>query len=249
MEERPAVESVAEAPKYTASAPAIAFAWSGAALFVASLTFFLYAYFVRFGAPAPPGSWVPPAAIDVMLFSVFAVHHSLLARTRLKAPVRRIVGPSLERSMYTWIASGLFLLVCWSWQPVPGVLYELEQPWRSLAYGVQAAAVLLVALSSRALDVFDLAGIRPLMRARPEHVPLTTSGAYGIVRHPLYFGWALLVFGAPDMTATRAVFAAVSTAYCALAIPWEERGLVEVFGKGYDAYRKKVRWRMLPGLY
>ncbi|MEO8521288.1 MAG: isoprenylcysteine carboxylmethyltransferase family protein, partial [Acidobacteriota bacterium] len=72
---------------------------------------------------------------------------------------------------------------------------------------------------------------------------------FAIVRHPLYFGWALLVCGAPDMTATRAVFAAVSTAYVAVAIPWEERGLAEAFGDAYARYRRRVRWRMLPFVY
>ena len=249
MDQHPAVKSIGEASRYSASPPAIAFAWSGAVLFVASLTFFLYAYLVRFGAAVPTGSRFPPVAIDVALFSVFALHHSLLARTPLKAQVRRIVPPSLERSLYTWVASVLFLLVCWWWQPVPGILYRLDGPWRWLAYGVQAGGVLLVLLSSRALDVLDLAGVRPLMRARPDHVPLMTTGVYGLVRHPLYFGWALLVFGAPDMTATRAVFAIVSAGYCAAAIPWEERGLVDVFGQAYEAYRRKVRWRMIPGLY
>jgi hypothetical protein len=43
MEQRPAVESIGDASKYSAPAPAVAFAWSGAVLFVASLTFFLYA--------------------------------------------------------------------------------------------------------------------------------------------------------------------------------------------------------------
>ena len=51
------------------------------------------------------------------------------------------------------------------------------------------------------------------------------------------------------MTATRASFAVISTAYLALAIPWEERGLIETFGADYQAYRTKVRWRMLPGVY
>jgi protein-S-isoprenylcysteine O-methyltransferase Ste14 len=58
-----------------------------------------------------------------------------------------------------------------------------------------------------------------------------------------------MVWGSPDMTATRATFAAVSTAYLALAIPWEERSLVRLFGRQYEAYRLKVRWRMFPGLY
>jgi methanethiol S-methyltransferase len=249
MEQRPAVESIGEAANSSASAAAIAFAWGGAVLFAASLSFFLYAYLVRFRWAVPPGRWFPPVALDIALFSAFALHHSLFARTPLKAQVRRIVPPSLERSLYTWIASVLFLLVCWSWQPVPGVLYRLDEPWRWLGYAVQAAGVVLVFLGSRALDVLDLAGVRPVVQARPDHVPLTTTGVFAVVRHPLYFGWTLLVFGAPEMTATRAVFAIVSSGYCALAVPWEERGLVDVFGQAYEAYRRKVRWRMVPGLY
>ena len=70
-----------------------------------------------------------------------------------------------------------------------------------------------------------------------------------MVRHPLYLGWALFVFGAPDMTLTRFSFAAISTAYLAVAIPFEEIGLVRTFGSDYEAYRRQVRWRMLPGLY
>ena len=165
-----------------------------------------------------------------------------------KGSVGRVVSAVLERSLYTWVASVLFLLVCWGWLPVPGMLYRLDRPWRWLAYAVQAAGVLLVFLGSRALDILDLAGSAP-DAARPEHVPLMTTGVFGIVRHPLYFGWTLLVFGAANMTATRAVFAIVSTGYCAAAIPWEERGLVEVFGQAYDGYRRKVRWRMMPGVY
>lgn len=249
MEQRPVIESIGEAPDSSPSAPAIAFAWGGAILFVASLMYFLYAYFVRFDSAVPPGSRFAPLVVDVALFSIFALHHSLLARTTLKAAVRRAIPPFLERSLYTWVASVLFLVVCWSWRPVPGELYRLDEPWRWLAYLVQAAGVVLAFFGSRALDVLDLAGVRPVMRARTDHVPLSTTGVYGIVRHPLYFGWALFVLGAPDMTATRAVFAIVSTAYVAVAIPWEERGLVDTFGLAYEAYRRKVRWRMVPGLY
>jgi protein-S-isoprenylcysteine O-methyltransferase Ste14 len=247
--EQPVIESVGEAPDSSPSTLATAFAWGGAILFAASLLYFLYAYLVRFGSDVLPGRRFRPVAIDVALFSFFALHHSLFARSPLKAVVRRIIPPFLERSLYIWFASVLFLIVCSSWQPVPGVLYRLDEPWRWLALGVQAAGILLVFLGSQALDVLDLAGIRPLMRARAAHVPLITTGAYGVVRHPLYFGWTLFVFGAADMTATRAVFAIVSTGYCALAIPWEERGLVDVFGQKYDAYRRKVRWRMIPGVY
>lgn len=240
----------------TASAPGaalVAVAWAGALLFGVSLTCFLYAYLVRYGEAAPGDAVAGPIAVDTALFSLFALHHSLFARTALKARIRQLVPPALERTVYTVIASVLFLIVCWWWVPVPGELYSIDPPWRWLAWGVQAAGVAITVVATRALDALDLAGVRAVLRARsgePErHVPLSTSGVYAIVRHPLYFGWALLVFGAPHMTATRLVFAIVSTAYLAVAIPWEERALVAFFGPDYAAYRLKVRWRMIPGVY
>jgi methanethiol S-methyltransferase len=228
-----------------------AFAWAGGALFVLSLLYFLHSYLRRFGGPTGGGAGAVTA--DILLFTAFALHHSVFARSGAKAWVRRIVPAALERSVYTWIASALFIAVCWFWQPVHGVFYRLEQPWRSAAYLVQGAGIVLTFLGSRALDVLDLAGIRQVLRqpdnGLPAHVPLSTTGVFGVVRHPLYFGWALLVCAAPDMTATRAVFALVSCLYLAVAIVWEERGLEEIFGAAYVQYRRRVRWRMIPFVY
>jgi protein-S-isoprenylcysteine O-methyltransferase Ste14 len=228
-------------------------AWTGGGAFVASLGYFLYSFLQRFDSAPAGGPIVAPIAADVLLFSVFALHHSAFARTPFKAWVRSLVPAPLERSVYTWVASVLFVVVCWAWVPVPGVMYRIHNPFRILAYAMQGAGLLLTFLGSRALDVLDLAGVRPVLRARAglssPHVPLSTAGVFGIVRHPLYFGWALLVGAAPDMTATRAVFALVSCAYLAVAIWWEERALVETFGVEYETYRRSVRWRMIPFIY
>jgi protein-S-isoprenylcysteine O-methyltransferase Ste14 len=136
---------------------------------------------------------------------------------------------------------------------VPGQLYQLNGPAAGAGYAVQLVAILLTARSSARLDVLDLAGVRPFLAARtgapPEHVPLVTTGLYGFVRHPLYFAWMLLVFAAPQMTMTRLTFAMLSTAYLAIAIPFEERALVRGFGPRYREYQRRVRWRMLPGVY
>lgn len=235
------------------SAFAVAVAWTGAFAFVASLACFLYAYLVRFGLTVEAGPVASPLCIDVALFTIFALHHSLFARTGLKGWVRRTFSPELERSLYVWVASAIFIAVCWWWQPVPGVAYRLGVPWRWAGLAAQAAGVLLTFLGSKALDVLDLAGVRSVLRSEggrpPAPVPLVTTGVYRIVRHPLYFGWVLLVFGAPDMTFTRLTFASVSTAYLALAIPWEERGLIETFGEDYRQYCRARRWRMIPGIY
>jgi protein-S-isoprenylcysteine O-methyltransferase Ste14 len=230
-----------------------AVAWTGALVFVLSLAYFLYAYLVRFGHPAPPGPHFVPVIVDTALFTLFAAHHSLFARIGLRQWVARVAPPRLERSIYTWTASLLFLLVCGTWQAVPGAAYVLRGSAAWTGYAAQVAGLVLTIRGSGAIDVLDLAGVRSVLDAAagrpPRHVPLETGGVYSLVRHPIYFGWALFVFGAPAMTATRLVFAVVSTAYLALAIPWEERGLVNAFGDEYRVYQRRVRSRMIPGIY
>jgi len=237
------------------------FACLAAAAFGASLGYFLYSYLFVFG-PAPSPTDPPPSAVmqaysqsisgplltNVGLFTAFALHHSVFARTRVKRLVTRIVPPALERAVYTLIASIIFALVCYTWASVPGVAWTLTGIWRWLGYGTQVAGIVLTVLGARALDVWELAGVR---QVRPTERPiiLKTTGLYGFVRHPLYFAWVLLVFGSPDMTMTRLSFAVISTLYLAVAIPFEERSLIETFGPDYASYRKKVRWRMVPGLY
>jgi protein-S-isoprenylcysteine O-methyltransferase Ste14 len=232
---------------------ALIFAWTGAAAFVASLLVFLYLYGIAYRRAAAPGPTSAAVLADVLLFSIFALHHSLLARPALKRYITRIVPAWLERSLYVWTASILFLLVCVVWRPVDGLLYAVPAPWRALGYLAQVTGIVMTLVSSSAIDMLDLAGVRQVLNARlgqsSQHAPLKTNGAYGFVRHPLYFGWTLLVFGAPDMTGTRAVFAIVSTLYLALAIPFEERSLVDVFGDGYRRYQQATRWRMIPGVW
>jgi protein-S-isoprenylcysteine O-methyltransferase Ste14 len=147
----------------------------------------------------------------------------------------------------------LFAVVCALWRAVPGDLYHLNGAARPIAYAVQILGVVLTIGSSARLGFLDLAGVDQVRRAAagiPDaHVPLETRGLYGFVRHPLYFAWVLMFFGTPDMTATRLTFALVTTGYLAIAIPWEERSLVRVFGAEYEDYRRHVRWRMVPGIY
>jgi protein-S-isoprenylcysteine O-methyltransferase Ste14 len=241
---------IAGHPRLTASALV---AWTGATLFLLSLLWSVYQYLIGFDARTPQLTLVGAVTFDVALFSVFALHHSLLARPGAKRVIATWAPAELERSIYTWTASLLFIAVCTFWLAVPGTLYVLHGPWRVVGYIVQLAGLVVTIRSSAALDVLDLAGVRQVQRASertsPRHVPLETSGLYGFVRHPLYFAWTLMVCASPDMTATRATFAIVSTAYLAIAIPWEERSLVQIFGRDYEAYRRRVRWRMFPGVY
>jgi protein-S-isoprenylcysteine O-methyltransferase Ste14 len=229
------------------------FAVIGGVLFVASLLYFAVSYTWRFagmGGPWSVAAAQDPIAINILLFSAFALHHSIFARTGIKAWIARVWPPPLERSLYVWVSSLLFLLACVFWQPVPGVLWRVSDPAAMAMQAGQLVALIFILAAARELDVLTLAGIRQVLApAAPAPPTLDDTGPYRLVRHPIYLGWSLLVWLAPTMNGTRFVFAATSCLYLFLAVPFEERDLRRVFGEAYDRYARRVRWRMLPGLY
>jgi len=225
-------------------------AWLGGVLFVVALALYVR-FYLAIGRPGPEGVTAAAAiAWNAALFSLFALHHSVMARTGAKAWITRTVPAALERSVYVWVASALFITVTTWWQRVPGVIYALDPPAAWAGWAAQAAGVVLTVAGARVLDAFDLAGIR---QTAPGYAPgpsaIRVVWPFTLVRHPLYLGWALIVFGTPTMTRDRLVWAVVSTAYLVIAIPWEERSLSAAAGPAYSAYRRRVRWRMVPGVY
>lgn len=226
-------------------------AWLGGGAFVAALAYLSYTYAVTLGRPATTdGSAIQAVLVNTLLFSLFAAHHSVFARPWMKRLVVRLVSPSLERSFYVWVASLLLILVCAAWQPVPEVLYRHDGWVAALHVACVAAGIVLIALGARRLAPLELAGINQALGRRPGRTePLVVSFPYSLVRHPIYLGWVLVVFGAPLMTTSRFLMACLSTAYVVIAIPWEERLLVRQFGHDYEAYRQRVRWRMIPFIY
>jgi protein-S-isoprenylcysteine O-methyltransferase Ste14 len=221
-----------------------AFVWAGGGLFVASLTSCAWSYLVAFGRTAPWAGWVP-VLIDAVLISMFAFHHSLFARERVKARLTQLIAAAVLRSTYVWIASLLLILVSLAWRTVGGEIYTITGLLAIALFGIQAVGLWITARGVARIDPLELAGIRPA--AQTEGLQMT--GPYHWVRHPLYLGWMLMVFGAPHMTGDRLTFAAFTTGYLMIAIPWEERSLRQSFGDAYAQYMRDVRWRMIPFIY
>ena len=229
----------------------MAFSWLGAALFAASLGWFVFSYFVRFPALALGGDAAGAVAWDVALFTVFAFHHSLFARDAVRVPVERLF-PGRERSVFVWVASLAFVVVCTAWRGVPGVVWQAGGPAAWALYITRAAGVVLTLRAAAILDIWELAGTRPPRHAPGEHggaATFTRRGPYGWVRHPIYSGWFLVVFSVPAMTATQLVFAVVSCAYLVVGMVFEERSLVVAAPEAYREYQRAVRWKVIPGIY
>jgi methanethiol S-methyltransferase len=226
---------------------ALAFRWGAAALFLASLAYFLFSYTFTFGevvrGARSPRDWLTNAG----LFTIFGAHHSILARRVVRTAVARIVPAGTERSLYVAAASLLFILVCWLWRPLPGLLWSFESLAAAPFYLLQASGLVLTLRSAAHLDIGELAGLRD--SSHTGAVEFRTDGPYGWVRHPIYAGWFLIVFAVPVMTMTRLELATVSGLYILLAIPLEERTLQSTAGAAYARYAAKVRWKLVPGVY
>lgn len=223
------------------------FVWLGGAAFAGSLVLCAYAFTFRWSrVDAVPGraAW-QTALADATLFAVFAAHHSIFARDSIKTWISRRVPAPLIRSVYVWTASLLLALVVLAWRPIGGDFYHATG-WTRYGHAVvQLAGVWLIARSVGVIDALELAGIH----SSGGSASLQIAGPYRFVRHPLYLGWMLIVFGAAHMTGDRATFAAVTTIYLMIAMPWEERSLERTFGTDYARYKQRVPWRVIPFVY
>jgi methanethiol S-methyltransferase len=224
----------------------------GLAAYVTFLGTFLYAIGFVTGLVVPKtidsGPVVPlgeALVVNILLLSLFAVQHSVMARQPFKRWWTRFVPAAVERSTYVLLASLALVLLFWQWRPIPDVVWQITEPNAALA--VQAVALLgwgIVLVSTFLINHFELFGLHQVLLnlvGRQAAAPRFKAPAlYKVVRHPIYFGFIVGFWAAPTMTAGHLLFAAVTTAYIMIGILLEERDLLELFGDEYRHYRQRV---------
>jgi methanethiol S-methyltransferase len=193
----------------------------------------------------PTGPFLPALAINAVLLGVFAIQHSTMARPAFKRWARRLMPQPIERSTYVLLASLALVLLFWQWQPLGGVIWQVEDEAARVALRVVFwTGWLTVLVTTFLIDHFDLFGLRQVylyLRGREySAIAFRTPGPYNIVRHPLYVGFLLAFWAAPTMTATHLAFAVATTAYILIAIQLEEHDLIAHYGETYRDYRDRV---------
>lgn len=181
------------------------------------------------------------------LWVLFCFFHSLLAGLGFKKKMQGLMGQRFVhyRLLYTLFAfASLGAVVWYQLQLTPVVLFS-SAPLRYAGIGLSAAGLLLMAVCIKKYFM-SLSGLRSLFQERPSH-QLIISGVHRYVRHPLYLGtfvflWGLLLV-VPHLSLLIAN--AIITVYTVYAIGLEEEKLVQEFGEDYRYYQSAVP-RLLP---
>ncbi|HET7587977.1 MAG TPA: isoprenylcysteine carboxylmethyltransferase family protein [Gammaproteobacteria bacterium] len=183
--------------------------------------------------------------IDVLLLGLFAVQHSGMARRGFKGWLTKVVPRAAERSTYVLLSSAALILLFWLWQPLPGVIWQVESPAGQLGlYILYALGWLIVLTGTFMINHFDLFGLQQVwLNLRGRSSPpseFRTTLFYKVVRHPLMLGFVIAFWATPYMSVGHLLFSVATSGYILVALQLEERDLVAAFGDTYRDYRRRV---------
>src|SRR6267143_2054169 len=86
--------------------------------------------------------------VNLLLMSLFAVQHSLMARKQFKQWWTQYVPKSVERSTYVLFASLALVLLFHQWRPIPALVWQVAEPHWAMAIMVLSFAGWVMVLTS-----------------------------------------------------------------------------------------------------
>lgn len=175
----------------------------------------------------------------------FGLGHSILASRKTKTWLEIKLG-AYYRITYNAVASAHIIAV---W--LVGIYlfdgatpFNLPEAAQTSMLGVSLVGVLILLIALKGYDLGLLAGTKQIRNSKmgitePSDEPLQTAGLHCYVRHPLYLGAYLILFGLiqDDRGLASAIWGSL---YLFIGTIFEERNLIKIYGDAYKTYRQKV---------
>jgi methanethiol S-methyltransferase len=194
---------------------------------------------------APVGAVAPAVIVDLVLIGLFALQHSIMARPGFKELWTRIVPKPAERSTYVLLTGLVLALLCWQWQPISGVVWNVEGAvGKGLLQALFWLGWVILFASTFMINHFDLFGLRQVylrLKGQPYRpVPFVQVALYRFVRHPIMLGVLIGFWATPSMSVGHLLFAVASTVYVFIGIFLEEHDTRQALGESYERYRRET---------
>lgn len=178
-----------------------------------------------------------------VLWILYCVLHSVLAGMGVKQQVQRWAGAGYRyyRLFYTlFSAIALAALLYYQFAFFSPKLYQPNVPITVFAALVSIAGLMTMIVCIKKYFL-SLSGLKSLFQESPAS-ELMITGIHRYVRHPLYSGTFLTIWGVWMLFPTWSLLIAnvVITLYTLFAIRLEEEKLVTEFGDPYREYQRKV---------
>lgn len=195
-------------------------------------------------------------SVILILFSLFAISHSILASSKIKRNLVESIGEKIAfyRLFYN-LSSLLIFLFIYELSPKPDYLiYDLKFPFDIIIFVLQIIAAIGFLWAVSLINVREFLGISQIQRylkheykiaEMDEHMELVIRGPFKYSRHPIYLFSILFLGLRPTMDLFYFIFYLVIVLYFIIGSYFEERKLVERFGQIYIDYQKEVP-RIIP---
>lgn len=181
-----------------------------------------------------------------LLWTAYFALHSLLAANRVKDFLKAKMGGAARyyRLVFNLIAT-LTILPVLFYNALISQQWLLPAAWKDILtiIGLILATygIIIMRLAFRQYSLKDFLGIRQVKEGEQDE-PFSSDGILSVVRHPLYTGGLLILFGFWIFSPTLAnlVTAIMLTAYILIGIRLEENKLVAQYGEAYRQYQQEV---------
>ena len=179
----------------------------------------------------------------VTFWILYCVLHSFLADAIVKEQIEIFLGDKFRyyRLAYSVFASVMLVgILSYQLSITSSLLFLNTYIHLGVSFFFLIPGIIIMIICIKKY-FYELSGIQALQKKEP-HVTLQQKGLHKHIRHPLYLGTLLFVWGLFLMfpLLSNTVACIVITAYVLIGIQLEEKKLIIEFGEDYRRYKKTV---------
>ncbi|MCW3073986.1 MAG: hypothetical protein JWP69_1055 [Flaviaesturariibacter sp.] len=182
-----------------------------------------------------------------VLWLLFCIFHSALAASSLKRWIASEAAwlNRFYRLFYTLFAAATFIYIITIQVRIHSP-YLLPPTFQWVGYPLLAVGLVIMGICIKKYFL-SLSGIKSLVTLQPNTFDLKVEGIHRFVRHPLYLGTFIAIWGLFFVIPQLSLFLSnlIIHLYTLVGIRLEEKKLVETFGAQYEEYKRKVP-KLLP---